>query len=73
MAETARLSSLQKIQSLEKDFPAFESQLRQVRDILGFDDANCGVRKRSSYHSREQWALRWLLKKLHSEESSGAS
>lgn len=61
-------TSLRRIQRLEVDFPTFDSQLEEVKQIL--QDAEEQRRgAASSFYGREQWALRWMLKRFGAVQS----
>lgn len=63
-------TSLQKIQNLEAEFPTFDLQVTQVKQILR-DAAQQRQQVKSNYYGREQWTLRWILKKFDSTKVDG--
>ena len=61
------------ILTLDKSEEPFETQITQICDILGIqlqthDHDSTNQEESHSYGPQEEWALRWLLKKLQSDD-----
>ncbi len=72
-------TSLQQLQSIERDYHDLDAQLDHVGKILKepglldwnyLDDLKCAGRG-PCFHGRLEWAARWILGKLHGSDSDG--
>lgn len=76
MANGGRHTSLQRLQSLEKDFKDLPGKLKGLCDILrkptlvGLDPTKASSSTRTA-DGRVDWALRWLLSKLKASDTAG--
>lgn len=64
-----RPTSLKRLQNLENDFPEFDAQLFELRNILDLEEDIAKSVTRE--HSRAKWAAQWLLKKLQASTPAG--
>ncbi len=79
LQEVRGSTSLQQLQSIERDYHNLDAQLDQVGKILqepGLLDWNYledlkPAGRGPRFHGRLEWAARWILGKLHGSGSDG--
>lgn len=70
---TAGRSSLEKLQSLDKDYDTFEEQLDALIAILRLHGQEADRHHRQPRYGKASFALRWLLSKLQVDHASRTS